>query len=66
MKIKDEIVQKLVDNIVDRSTIGIDKYGVTLQDSPQNKEEFLQHLKEELMDAALYVEKLQQLWKQLN
>ena len=40
-----------------RSCVGIDKYKTTLQDN--NKDDFLQHLKEELMDAALYIQKLQ-------
>ena len=41
----------------DRSKLGIKKYGTTLQDN--DKDDFLQHLKEELMDAVLYIEKLQ-------
>mgnify|MGYP000396887099 FL=1 len=54
---KDEIVKKVVKQFKDRSKLGIKKYGTTLQDN--DKDDFLQHLKEELMDAVLYIEKLQ-------
>ena len=57
MNIKDEIVRKVVNNFIERSNVGIKKYGTTLEEN--NKDNFLQHLKEELMDAVLYIEKLQ-------
>ncbi len=57
MNIKDEIVRKVVNNFIERSNVGIKKYGTTLEEN--NKDDFLQHLKEELMDAVLYIEKLQ-------
>jgi hypothetical protein len=41
-----------------RSDFGIQKYGTTLQDN--NKDNFLKHLQEELMDGSLYIEKLQE------
>ena len=54
---KDKIVEDLKREFDIRSCVGIDKYKTTLQDN--NKDDFLQHLKEELMDAALYIQKLQ-------
>tara|TARA_R110000803_G_scaffold200577_1_gene264975 strand:+ start:2200 stop:2526 length:327 start_codon:yes stop_codon:yes gene_type:complete len=54
---KDKIVEDLKKEFDIRSCVGIDKYKTTLQDN--NKDNFLQHLKEELMDAALYIQKLQ-------
>ena len=54
---KDKIVQKVIDQLKDRSNKGIKTYGTTLCEN--NKDDFIQHLKEELLDAALYVEKLQ-------
>jgi hypothetical protein len=57
--IKDEIVEKVIASFKKRSEVGIKKYGTTLQEN--NNDDFLQHLKEELMDAVLYVEKLQSL-----
>ena len=53
----DKIVEDLKREFDIRSCVGIDKYKTTLQDN--NKDDFLQHLKEELMDAALYIQKLQ-------
>ena len=57
MNIKDEIVRKVVNNFIERSNVGIKKYGTTLKEN--NTDDFLQHLKEELMDALLYIQKLQ-------
>ena len=54
---KDKIVEELKKEFDVRSCIGITKYKTTLQDN--NSDDFLQHLKEELMDAALYIQKLQ-------
>ena len=54
---KDKIVEDLKREFDARSCIGITKYNTTLQDN--NRDDFLQHLKEELMDACLYIQKLQ-------
>ena len=56
-KMKDKIVEDLKREFDIRSCVGIDKYKTTLQDNKHD--DFLQHLKEELMDAALYIQKLQ-------
>lgn len=53
----DPIVKSVVKQFKERSKKGISKYGTTL--SENEKDDFLQHLKEELMDAVLYIEKLQ-------
>ena len=55
----DPIVDSVVKQFRKRSKIGIEKYGTTLEQN--NNDDFLQHLKEELMDAVLYIEKLQSL-----
>mgnify|MGYP000114685889 CR=1 FL=1 len=54
---KDKIVEDVKNQFDIRSSIGIAKYKTTLQEN--NTDDFLQHLKEELMDAVLYIEKLQ-------
>ena len=54
---KDKIVQKVIDQLKDRSNKGIETYGTTL--CQNDTDDFLEHLKEELMDAVLYIEKLQ-------
>jgi len=55
----DPIVTSVMTQLLTRSQLGITKYGTTLQDN--NTDDFLQHLKEELMDSILYIEKLQSL-----
>jgi hypothetical protein len=55
---KDPIVESVISQFKKRSEIGIKKYGTTLAEN--NTDDFLQHLKEELMDGILYLEKLQQ------
>lgn len=57
---KDPIVDIVVAKMKARSREGINKYGTTLYDSPDGFYQFLNHLQEELMDAALYIEKLKQ------
>ena len=58
---KDLIVESVLNQFKERSKRGQETYGTTL--SENNKDNFLQHLKEELMDAVLYIEKLQSINK---
>lgn len=53
---KDKIVQQVVSKYTERSDRGYQKYGTTLEEN--NKDIYLKHLQEELMDATLYLEKL--------
>jgi len=53
----DPVVTSVMTQLLTRSQLGISKYGTTLEEN--NTDDFLQHLKEELMDAVLYIEKLQ-------
>ena len=61
---KDKIVENIIAQFSKRSEVGIKKYGTTLEEN--NNDDFLQHLKEELMDAILYIEKLQSLKVNIN
>tara|TARA_R110002167_G_scaffold11043_13_gene49388 strand:+ start:4170 stop:4532 length:363 start_codon:yes stop_codon:yes gene_type:complete len=54
----DPIVKSVIKKLKQRSKVGIKKYGTTLKDN--NTDDFLQHLKEELMDGILYIQKLQE------
>ena len=54
----DEIVERVVSLFRSRSQRGIQKYGTTLDKNELSNRDWLQHLQEELMDAALYVEKI--------
>jgi len=53
----DPIVSSVMFQLAQRSILGQRKYGTTLEDN--NADDFLQHFKEELMDAILYIEKIQ-------
>lgn len=59
----DPIVESVKEKYSERSSVGIEKYGITLHEN--DKDDFLKHLQEELMDATLYLEKLKNL-KQTN
>ncbi len=53
---KDQIVQQVIDKFERRSDIGARKYGTTLHEN--NRDNYLLHLQEELMDGCNYIEKL--------
>lgn len=53
---KDPIVKQVTDKFKERSKVGIEKYGTTLEEN--NTDDFLEHLQQELMDATLYIQKL--------
>jgi len=61
---KDKIVQQVVSKYTERSERGYQKYGTTLEEN--NKDIYLRHLQEELMDATLYLEKLLTLNKEVR
>ena len=63
MKIKDKVVKEVVDKFTERSRVGVVKYDVTLEKSPEDFSAFLNHLQEELMDATLYIQKLKAMVK---
>jgi hypothetical protein len=45
--------------LAQRSMVGQKKYGTTLDEN--NQDDFLEHLKQELLDAVLYIEKLKRI-----
>lgn len=49
--------QKVIELIENRQKLGIAKYGTTVADNPLNLKEWLQHQLEELLDAAIYVQR---------
>lgn len=54
----DPIVESVKDMLTLRSKIGIAKYDTTLYDSKLTTLQWLQHLQEELLDGACYIERL--------
>jgi methylaspartate ammonia-lyase len=57
-QIQDPVVLKVLSKYYERSQLGIQKYGRTLDRDDLNLTDWLNHLQEELMDATLYIEKL--------
>ena len=52
----DPIVEAVVSKLRSRSRVGVDKYKTTLDRDDLSLDQWLQHLQEELMDAANYIE----------
>lgn len=61
---KDKIVQQVIAKYQQRSDVGIAKYGTTLETN--NKDNYLKHLQEELMDATLYIQKLMDMEQEIT
>jgi hypothetical protein len=57
-KLTDSIVESVVAKFKQRSEVGINKYGKTLDRTDLNYKDWLNHIQEELMDAILYCERL--------
>lgn len=55
---EDKIVKSVIEKYQQRSETGQKKYGVTLDREDLSLTDWMKHLQEELMDAALYIEKL--------
>ena len=56
-KINDKIINRVINKIQKRAEAGYKKYGVGLDKDEQTLDTWLNHLQEELMDAANYIEK---------
>jgi hypothetical protein len=54
----DSVVYSIVSQFIDRSNVGKEKYGVTLDREDLSILDWIQHAQEEHMDAILYLEKL--------
>ena len=59
-EVVDTVVDSVIESYRERSRVGIEKYGTTMDRGDLSVLEWLQHLQEELMDATLYIEKLKQ------
>ncbi len=50
--------EKVIDKIRQRAKVGLKKYGVTMEREDLTNIEWLTHLQEELLDGAVYIERL--------
>ena len=60
---EDKIVQAVIEAYKERSKVGIEKYGKTMEREDLSALDWLQHLQEELMDATLYIESLKRKYR---
>lgn len=60
---KDSIVESVINQFKERSSVGIKKYGVTLDRNDLNFLDWMNHAQQEAMDFVLYLEKLKQINK---
>jgi len=60
MESTDTIVNSIIQKFLQRSNLGKQKYGVTLDRTDLEPHDWIQHAQEELMDGILYLEKLKQ------
>lgn len=58
MKLPDKNVESVRQLLQDRMNTGFTKYGVTTERTDLTFLDWLQHLQEELLDAAVYIERL--------
>jgi hypothetical protein len=56
----DSIVQSVLRQFQERSELGQKKYGTTLDRNDLSFSQWIQHMKEELMDAVLYMQRLKE------
>ena len=54
------IADKVANMVKTRAEVGFKKYGTNAARTDLSKLDWLQHLQEELLDAAVYVERLKQ------
>jgi hypothetical protein len=55
---KDTIVEAVINQFKERSNVGINKYGVTLDRTDLSTLQWMIHFREELMDGLLYLERV--------
>lgn len=58
LRVTDPIVLQNCIEMLERSKVGVEKYGTTLEENDIPIKEWIQHAKEEAMDMANYLERL--------
>jgi len=61
IKVTDSIVDSIIDQFVSRASFGKQKYGTDLDRDDLSVLEWIEHAKQEHMDAILYLEKLKKI-----
>lgn len=58
MKTNDSVVNSIISQFAERSRVGYEKYGTTLDRTDLSLLDWVQHAQEEMMDGILYLEKI--------
>ena len=61
IKVTDSVVDSIIDQFVERAMMGKEKYGCDLDREDLSVLEWIEHAKQEHMDAILYLEKLKKI-----
>ena len=61
VKKTDSIVDSIIDQFIERAKFGKDKYGTDLDREDLSVLDWIEHAKQEHMDAILYLEKLEKI-----
>lgn len=66
IKVTDSVVDSIIDQFVERASFGKTKYGTDLDRNDLSILEWIEHAKQEHMDAILYLEKLKKIIETKN
>ena len=58
----DSIVKSIINQFTTRAEVGETKYGVNMDRNDLSFPEWVTHMKQELMDAIIYLEKIEKLY----
>lgn len=62
----DSIVKSIINQFTTRAETGKTKYGVNMDRNDLSFQEWITHMKQELMDAIIYLEKIEKLYGEKN
>lgn len=57
-----QVLAKVFSEFIEREEIGKQKYGTTMDRNDLSLDEWIEHMKQELMDAILYLEKIKSIY----
>jgi hypothetical protein len=61
----DHVVDSVIDKFIERAQFGREKYGVGLERTDLTFPNYITHLREELMDGILYLQKMETIHNEL-
>lgn len=61
--VTDHVVDSVIDKFIERAQFGREKYGIGLERTDLDFLDYCKHLREELMDGILYLEKMEKIFR---